>query len=171
MGWLPVLRLGLPQQLSPCRDDFSRSDDHIGHLETEAGPGALALAAPMDADDAVADFDIGHRWILPDDLPAEDRGVEFHRSSRVRSPDDVFESFDVHGRDLTDVWRSGNEEMAFSLAIRNASLEGQLLALLLFDYCFCILLPREIGQQSMLTEVSIDTFFSARDELQLGNPN
>jgi hypothetical protein len=71
----------------------------------------------MDTNDAVTDLYIRHGRVLPDNLSAKDRGVEGDGAGGVRGPDDVFESFDVHGRQLTDVRRSENEEMAFPLAI------------------------------------------------------
>jgi len=97
MRRFPVLRMRFPQQLTSSRDNLSGPGNHIGHLKAHAGPGALSLAATMDTNDAVTDLDIGHRWILPDYFPAKDRGVEGNGAGRVRSPDDVFESFDVHG--------------------------------------------------------------------------
>ena len=70
----------------------------------------------MYPNDAVTDLDISHGGILTDDPPSEDGGIEFHGTGGIRCPDDVFESFDVHSRQLTDVRRSENEEMAFPLA-------------------------------------------------------
>jgi hypothetical protein len=72
----------------------------------------------MNADNAASNFDIGHGRILPDHLSAEDRGVEGDGAGGISCPDDVFESFDVHGREMTDVRLSGNEEMAIPLAIQ-----------------------------------------------------
>ena len=67
----------------------------------------------MDADDAARNVDIGHGRVLADHLSTEDPSIKRNGAGGVRSPDDVFESFDVHGRELTDVSHSGNEEMVF----------------------------------------------------------
>jgi hypothetical protein len=113
MRRLPVLRLRFPQKLTSRRNDLGGPGDHIGNLKAHAGLGALSLATAMDAGDASGNLDVGHGGILADDLPSEDRGIKGNGTGRVRSPDDVFEAFHIHAREVTDVPDSGNEEMVF----------------------------------------------------------
>ncbi len=75
----------------------------------------------MDADDAASNFDVGHGWVLPDHLSVEDRGVEGNGAGGISCPDDVFESFDVHWRELTGDRHSGNNEIVFPHAISHCS--------------------------------------------------
>jgi len=89
--------LWLACQLAARRYNLCGSDDHISHLETQACPGPLPFPTSMDTDDAITDLNIGDGRILPDHLSAKDGCIELHGPNGVGRPDDVFESFDLHG--------------------------------------------------------------------------
>jgi len=88
--------LWFAKQLTIRRYDLGSTGDHIGYLKTQARPGPFSLTAAMDADDAIADFNVGDGGILSNHFSTKDGGVEPDGSDHIGSPDDVFESFDVH---------------------------------------------------------------------------
>ena len=107
MRRLVVLGLGFAHELTAGGDDFGSTGDDIGHLEAEAGPGALPFAAAVNADDAIADRDLADDFVLLQHGAAEDLLVEVQGATHVRCPDDVFEAFDFHVRYVPRSVRGG----------------------------------------------------------------
>src|SRR5687767_5038576 len=67
VGRFVIFGLGFADQLAAGGDDFGGAGDDVGDLEAEAGPGAVAFAAAMDADDAAGDLDLADVRVLTED--------------------------------------------------------------------------------------------------------
>lgn len=91
-----IFGLGFAGECAACSGDFGSAGDDIWDLEAEAGPCAVAFAAAVDTDDAVGDLDLSDGGVLSDDFGSKDLSVKGDGAVGVRSPDDVFQAFNLH---------------------------------------------------------------------------
>lgn len=97
VGCFAVLFLGLAGEGATCGDNFGSAGHHIGDLEAEAGPGSFSFAAAVDAEGGTRDQQLGNVGIATGDFRTEAGLIEGRRPRQICRPDDVFDTFDVHG--------------------------------------------------------------------------
>ena len=96
MGWLAIFLGGGADEAAAVGEDFRSAGHDVGYLDADAGPGALAFTAAVDADGGTGELELAHDGVGLGDLRAEDGLVEGGGSCEVCCPDDVFDALDKH---------------------------------------------------------------------------
>ena len=113
-----VLGLGVAGELAAGSEDFGGTSHDVGNLEGEAGPGAFAFSAAVDADGGSGDGDFADEVVVFGDFGSEGFLVEGDGAVPVGGPDGVFDSFDDHGGRVAGMGECGSRNA--EVGMRNA---------------------------------------------------
>src|ERR1700677_881693 len=89
-----------PQRVTGCKE--------IVYLKTQTGPGAFALAAPVNAEQRSGDVQLGHDIGSAHDLRVEDLAIESHCTLHLFCPNDIFQFLDLHEAPIAGTICFGN---------------------------------------------------------------
>ncbi len=90
-----VVRLG--GEGAAAGEELSDAAAEVVELEGEAGPGAFAFAAAVDAEGGTGDDDFAPDFHFEGDGAAEEVAVEVQAALPIGGPEDVFDFEDLHG--------------------------------------------------------------------------
>lgn len=97
--WILGSVVGLGGEAAAALGEAGDAGAEVVELEGKAGPGALALAAAMNADGGAGDDDLTPGFIGEGDLAAEHVLIEIEAAAPVGGPQGVFDFEDFHGEE------------------------------------------------------------------------